>query len=153
MNFIRNFYDRLVVELVYKFSPLLKRLTPKCIYQKLTRGFTDVDLYNLDMNLSVIIRDRVKAFSKLNYENYCSLPSSYRHMALWKRDLRKIEFAFDKLSDTGEDWIDASKYFDKIKDSEDSMDSDKWVKIVTVRREYIQKTLELFGRNFSNLWI
>ena len=149
MNFFRNFYD----DLVYNHSPWLKRLRPKSVYQKLTRGFTDVDLYNLDMNLSVIIRDRIKAFSKLNCDDYCSIPNGYQYMTLWKRDLKKIEFAFDKLSDTSQEWLDASKYFDKIKDSEDSMDSEKWVKIVTVRREYIQTILELFGRNFSSLWI
>lgn len=149
MDILKNFYD----DFLYDFSPLLKRLTPKNIYQKLTRGFSDNDLYNLDRNLAQIIHKRIKAFSKLNCGDYCSIPNDYQYVALWKRDLRKIEFAFDKLSDTSDKWIDAEKYFNMIKDSDNSMDSEKWVKIVTVRREYIRKTLELFGRNFTHLWI
>jgi|TARA_B110000467_G_scaffold153105_1_gene163092 hypothetical protein len=74
-------------------------------------------------------------------------------MTLWRRDIRKIEFAFEKLSDTSQNWLDADKYFQKIKDSDDSMDSEKWVKIVKTRRNYIEKCLVIFGRNFSNLWI
>ena len=33
------------------------------------------------------------------------------------------------------------------------MDSTKWVKIVETRRAYIKKCLQLFGNNFSELWI
>jgi len=151
IDLLKNFYD----DFLYDFSPLLKRLrlTPKFIYQKITRGFSDNDLYNLDKNLAPIIHKRIQAFSKLNCGDYCSIPNDYQYITLWKRDLRKIEFAFEKLSDVNNDWLDADKYFQLIKDSDNSMHSEKWVKIVTVRREYIRKTLELFGRNFMHLWI
>ena len=149
IDFLKNFYD----DFLYEHSPLIKRLMPKNIYQKITRGFSDADLYNLDKNLAPIIHKRIQAFSKLNCMDYCALPNDYQYVTLWKRDLRKIEFAFEKLSDVNNDWLDADKHFQLIKDSDNSMDSEIWVKIVTVRREYIRKTLELFGRNFSNLWV
>jgi hypothetical protein len=149
INFLKNFYD----DFLYEYSPLIKRITPKFIYQKITRGFSDADLYNLDKNLAPIIHKRIQAFSKLNCGDYCSIPNGYQYVALWKRDLRKIEFAFEKLSDVNNDWLDADKHFQLIKDSDNSMDSEIWVQIVTVRREYIRETLELFGRNFSSLWI
>ena len=149
IDFLKNFYD----DFLYEHSPLIKRLLPQHIYQKITRGFSDADLYNLNKNLAPIIDKRIQAFSKLNCMDYCALPNDYQYVTLWKRDLRKIEFAFEKLSDVNNDWLDADKHFQLIKDSDNSMDSEIWVKIVTVRREYIRKTLELFGRNFSNLWV
>ena len=142
IDFLKNFYD----DFLYRFSP-------KYIYQKITRGFTDRDLRRLDRNLAILIYSRIKEFSKLKCVDYCSVPVNYKYMTLWRRDIRKIEFAFEKLSDTSQNWLDADKYFQKIKDSDDSMDSEKWVKIVKTRRNYIEKCLVIFGRNFSNLWI
>ena len=81
------------------------------------------------------------------------MPDNYEYVSLWKRDLRKMVFAFDKLSDTSQNWLDADKYFNQIKDSDNSMDSTKWVKIVETRRKYIKQCLQLFGNNFSELWI
>tara|TARA_Y100001938_G_scaffold135020_1_gene196176 strand:+ start:14951 stop:15412 length:462 start_codon:yes stop_codon:yes gene_type:complete len=153
MNFLQNFYH----DFLYDYSHVIKRLHPKYVYQYLTRGFSDLDLYNLDRNLSKVIYKRIKAFSEINdnrksfpCNDYCEPPNGYEYYALWKRDLKKIEFAFEKLSSTSENWMDADKHFKSIKDETDSTN---WVKVVQTRRYYVQKTLELFGQNFRSLWI
>ena len=152
-SFLQDFYDNFL----YNYSPLLKCITPKAIYQKLTRGFTDDDLYNLDKNLAKIIHKRIEAYSKmsckLNGEYYCSMPSDYKHLTLWKRDLNKMIFAFEKLADTSQNWLDADKYYNKIKNSNDPANSTTWVKIVETRREYVKSILHLFAENFGQLWI
>ena len=152
-SFLQDFYD----DFLYNYSPTLQRITPKAIYDKVTRGFSDADLYNLDSNLAKLIHARIKAYEKINTSlcktDLCTMPDSYEHITLWKRDLRKMVFAFDKLSDTSQNWLDADKYFNQIKDSDNSMDSTKWVKIVETRRNYIKQCLQLFGNNFSELWI
>ena len=153
LSFLQDFYD----DFLYNYSPTLQRITPKAIYDKVTRGFSDADLYNLDRNLAKLIHARIKAYEKINTDlcktDLCTMPDNYEYITLWKRDLRKMVFAFDKLSDTSQNWLDADKYFNKIKDSDNSMDSTKWVKIVETRRAYIKKCLQLFGNNFSELWI
>ena len=142
-DFLKNFYD-----------DFLYRINPIHIYQKVTRGFSDNDLYNLDKHLAPIIHKRIQAFSKLkNCDEYCAIPEGYQYMALWKRDLRKVEFAFDKLSDINQDWLDADKYFQMIKDSDNPMDSERWIKIVEHRRKYIKGCLQIFSKNFNELWI
>lgn len=141
-DFFQNFYD----DFLYK-------LNPKHIYQKITRGFSDRDLYNLDRNLAKIIHKRIKEYSKMNCQEYCAIPEGYNYIALWKRDLRKIEFAFDKISDTSQNWLDADIHFKKIKDSDDPMDSTMWVKVVEHRRNYIDWCLRIFAKNFRQLWI
>jgi hypothetical protein len=143
IDFLKNFYD-----------DFLYRINPIHIYQKVTRGFSDNDLYNLDKHLAPIIHKRIQAFSKLkNCDEYCAIPEGYQYMALWKRDLRKVEFAFDKLSDINQDWLDADKYFQMIKDSDNPMDSERWIKIVEHRRKYIKGCLQIFSKNFNELWI
>ena len=150
-SFLQDVYDNFL----YNYSPLLKRITPKAIYQKLTRGFTDNDLYNLDKNIAKIIHKRIKAYAEINCndEYYCSMPSDYKHLTLWKRDLNKMIFAFEKLADTSQNWLDADKYYNKIKNSNDPANSTTWVKIVETRREYVKSILHLFAENFGQLWI
>ena len=150
-SFLQDFYDNFL----YTYKPLWKRITPKAIYQKLTRGFTDDDLYNLDKNLAKLILKRIKAYAELNCNDkyYCSMPSDYKHLTLWKRDLNKMIFAFEKLSDTSQNWLDADKYFNRIKDSDDPANSTTWVKIVETRREYVKSILHLFAEYFGQLWI
>ena len=85
MNFLQNFYH----DFLYDYSPMLKRLNPKYLYQYLTRGFSDLELHNLDRSLAKIIHKRVKAYSAINCDNYCAMPESYKHFTLWKRDLKR----------------------------------------------------------------
>ena len=141
-DFFQNFYD----DFLYRFNP-------KHIYQKVTRGFSDRDLYNLDRNLAKLIHKRMKIYSKMSCGDYCAIPDNYEYMALWKRDLRKIEFAFEKLSDSSQDWLDASKDVEKIKDSDNPVDSEMWIKVVEYRRNYIDWCLQIFAKNFRGLWI
>ena len=141
-DFFQNFYD----DFLYRFNP-------KHIYQKVTRGFSDRDLYNLDRNLAKLIHKRMKIYSKMSCGDYCAIPDNYEYMALWKRDLRKIEFAFEKLSDSSQDWLDASKHFEKIKDSDNPIDSEMWIKVVEYRRNYIDWCLQIFAKNFRGLWL
>jgi len=148
--FLQDFYD----DFLYNYRPLLQKMTPKALYQKLTRGFTDADLYNLDRNLAKLIHKRITAYEKYNCNtDYCTIPDNYKHITLWKRDLRKIIFAFDKLATRNNGWLDAEIYFHKIKDSDNPMDSTTWIKIVETRREYVRDCLHLFAENFSELWI
>lgn len=142
-DFLKNFYD----DFLYKLNPIH-------IYQRVTRGFSDNDLYNLDKNLAPIIHKRIQAFAKLkNCDEYCAIPEGYQYMALWRRDLRKIEFAFEKLSETDQNWLDADKYFQMIKKPNSAIDSERWMQIITVRRSYISKCLTIFSKNFRELWI
>ena len=146
MNFLQNFYH----DFLYDYSPMLKRLNPKYLYQYLTRGFSDLELHNLDRSLAKIIHKRVKAYAAINCDNYCAMPESYKHFTLWKRDLKKVEFAFEKLADTSQNWLDADKHFKNIKDENDST---TWVKVVQHRRKYIACCLDIFGKNFRSLWL
>ena len=151
--FLQDFYD----DFLYNYNPLIQKMKPKHIYQYMTRGFSDADLYNLDKNMAKFIYKRIEAYAELNNTicetDYCVIPDTYESITIWNRDLNKMVFAFEKLSDTSQNWLDADKYFKKIKDSNDPMDSTTWVKIVETRREYIKKCLQLFGNNFSELWI
>ena len=96
LSFLQDFYD----DFLYNHAPTLQRITPKAIYDKVTRGFSDADLYNLDRNLAKLIHARIKAYEKINTSlcktDLCTMPDSYEHITLWKRDLRKMVFAFDK---------------------------------------------------------
>ena len=146
MNFLQNFYH----DFLYDYSHVIKRLNPKYLYQYLTRGFSDLELFNLDRSLAKVIHKRIKAFSEINCVEYCELPDGYQSIVLWRRDLRKITYVFEKLADTSDNWLDADKHFQSIKNENDSTN---WVKVVQTRRFYVQKTLELFGQNFRRLWL
>ena len=133
------------------------RFKPYFIWQHLTRGFPEHHLWSLDHHLSEHIAPRLRAFADYTLHGYPHdyLPDkhgiedttvSFMH---WKRDLKKLAFAFEKLADENKDWIDAADHW-KGKMSEE--ETAKWLKVTEVRGKFIQDNLVFFGKYYSNLW-
>jgi len=67
----------------------------------------------------------------------------------WKRDIKKLAFAFEKLAEESGDWEDAA---DQWKGKMSEEETAKWLRIVKIRGKFIQENLEFFGKYYSSLW-
>ena len=67
----------------------------------------------------------------------------------WKRDIKKLAFAFEKLAEESGDWEDAA---DQWKHPMTEEETAKWLKVREVRGKFIQDNLVFFGKYYSNLW-
>jgi hypothetical protein len=96
----------------------------KHLFQKLTRGFSDDETWNLDRRLAANIAPRLRLFKQLTH---CSpMDISFEE---WHRNLDQMIFSMEYL---------ASDYEDRKEDEE------TWNKV--------QAGCELFGRYLPQLW-
>ena len=132
------------------------RFKPYFIWQHLTRGFPEHHLWNLDRHLSEHIAPRLRALTDYplhgcpcDYAEKYGMENTSGGFMHWKRDLKKLAFAFEKLADENKDWIDAADHW-KGKMSEE--ETTKWLRITKIRGKFIQENLEFFGKYYSSLW-
>lgn len=131
------------------------RFKPRFIWQHITRGFPDHHLWNLDYRFSKFIAPRMRTFADYPLHGY---PSGYTGkygdettvaFMHWKRDVKKLAYAFEKLAENSQDWIDASEFF-KRKMSEE--EKERWFKVMEVRRKFIDDNLAFFGKHYRSFW-
>lgn len=120
-QYVGNFLDKLGISRLNWFQLQTRNL--KHLYQKITRGFGDNQLWSLDYNLAKIIYPRLKAFKEYKRMGY---PSDLKPNA-WEDMLDDMVFAFKDILD------------DDI-----GFDEEKYK-----RRE---KGLRLFYERFGDLW-
>lgn len=108
--------------------------------QRITRGYSDSDLWSLDHFLVEKIRTPLKAFVKMECESGMTLPSDFStDPAAWLEVLQKMEYAFDSV------WLEDHD-FDNRKQR--NMNSDQLVE----HEKKVQEGFELFGKYFRSLW-
>lgn len=98
-----------------------------CIWQHVTRGFSDADLWNLDMTMAKFLFPRLKRYKEHSY----SLPEPF----------------------TPDEW---NAILDKMIKAMDIIANGKWG-MPSEQQEKLEKEvdegLELFGKYFRYLWI
>lgn len=100
----------------------------KYIFQKLIRGYSDDELWDLDDTLARYILPRLKRFREVNTNSY---PGECGSLKRWYRKLDKMIWAFD--------YVIRNKEYDDIKE-------------IQKDNKRCQEGLELFGKYFWNLW-
>lgn len=111
----------------------------KFLYQRITRGYSDSDVWNLShFTLRKVYRP-LKEFVKNYEERGMSLPMDFEtDPAGWTLVLKKIEYAFDDM------WK-----------SENDDSYDLWrgtPEKVKEHNDKVQEGFELYGRYFRDLW-
>jgi len=130
-------------------------------FQKIFKGYSVSDLWNLDFHLAKIIFKRLKAFKKLERFGY---PAGIKSFKEWNEILDKMIFSFEfVISNFGTEenykWHD--EIWEKLEKKEVSLTIGN-KKIYTDRKynkekckEYYKKYTEgmtLFSEHFHNLW-
>lgn len=135
----------------------------KWFFQRLFRGYSDCDLWNLDYHLAKIILKRLKAFKKMERKG---IPSTLNSFDEWNKILDKMIFSFEFIrSDYGwdENFIWHDEIWEKLEKKEKIMninigDKDFYSDIkfnAEKHDEYYQKYeegMELFSKYFGSLW-
>ena len=102
------------------------------LYQKLTRGFSDKETWNLDYEIAKFALPRVKRFREFTLNEDCVAGHPGRiSYDEWIEILDTIIYALDCTT----------KEYDMLLATDDCVDPDKW-----------QEGLDLFGKWFRDLW-
>lgn len=110
-------------------APLKSKL--KLLWQRLTRGFDNTELWNLDDTIAQFVLPRLKAFR--NYTN--GVPIEYNSLEEWQEAIDKMIFFFESVIDN--DW-----FWKADRTKEEMLEHEK----------KMHEGLELFCKNYSNLW-
>lgn len=97
-------------------------------WQKLTRGYSDEELWNLDSTICEWLLPRLKTFK----EKTIGFPLDFSSLEEWKETIQKMIDAFEL----------------HISDLPDNLRTEEFKK----ESKLIQEGLELFGKYFNNLW-
>ena len=96
-------------------------------YQKITRGFTDEEIWNLDNTIAKWLLPRLKYLK----ENTCGYPPDLKTFEEWQDILQKMINAFELYNS----------------------DSNKFdLKQLKTEQEIIEEGIHLFGKYFGYLW-
>jgi|6_EtaG_2_1085325.scaffolds.fasta_scaffold00110_35 hypothetical protein len=108
----------------------------KWFFQRLIRGYSDSDIWNLDTFIVKKIRKPLKAYIRHQEKEGMSLPATFdKDPTAWLLTLSKIEFAFDEVYED-KTWLDGKLT------KEERLEIDKRV----------VEGFELFGKYFQHLW-
>ena len=149
----------------------------KWFYQKLTRGYSDRDLWSLDCTFTDFILPRLKSFrkSKLNGYPACleegavhnhggsiNKEQEEKNFQIWFGTIDKMILAFEYMKLNGDDLdsgVEDFEFVDSKKDGYKEMkikkNEDKWslyMKECKRRQEVIEEGLSLFSKYYQNLW-
>ncbi|RLG11471.1 hypothetical protein DRN73_05235 [Candidatus Pacearchaeota archaeon] len=121
----------------------------KHYWQRLKRGWSDEDILNLDIFLSRLIADTIRAFRKKSYF-FC--PPGFKSPEEWKRCLIKIEESFrvaEKVAKGDIVYIPSNEK-EKIR----KMSKVRGLKVLSIKEaKKFEEGLTLFIKNFHYLWI
>jgi hypothetical protein len=126
----------------------------KWFLQRLIRGYSDCDLWNLDSHLSDIIAKRLKSFKKINVNSH---PGFIKDLDEWHQNIDKMIWAFENYNkdDYCFTFHDEMKFDEpnengciKVLDTGCKCDKEK----LKNHWEKTQEGIELFSKYFSDLW-
>lgn len=116
-------------------------------FQRMFRGYSDNEVWNLGWAAAKYVLPRLKAFA----EDTIAYPPAYETFEDWKADLGKMIAAFDWVAnlDEREDELirKCGGYFAKDADGETA-----WVKRLAEKEKEVDEGMALFGKNILNLW-
>lgn len=139
----------------YKLQSFPKEV--KWFFQKLFRGYSDVEIWNLETSLSRPILKKLKAFKNSNRHGY---PKDLTP-ELWESILDEMINGFTFLYEEGgitkeyQDFLNKKwdSKFNEIKvDVSLEEEGNKLREINNKKCEDAQKGIELFGKYYTNLW-
>lgn len=122
----------------------------KYFFQRLFRGYSDVDLWNYGEFVCKKILPSLKAFIKMERHGY---PAEFKNRAEWEKVLQEILWAVEEIAyNKGEDKI-TDKYFPdsssrKLTDEE----REKMGNEIGEYWERCEKGMELFGKYLPAMW-
>ena len=133
----------------------------KWFFQKILRGYSTLELWNLDYTFSKFILKRLKAFQKMKRYGH---PSDLKSMEEWNSIIDKMIFSFEYAQfDYGmdEDYLGHNRIWEPIQEKQEVFKINN--KPVYVNWRYnkdihdidhkkYQEGIELFSKYFSNLW-
>lgn len=100
------------------------------LWQRLSRGYDDTEVWNLDDALTALIQPRLKCYVTWQTEHGSATPDEFaKDPAAWLEVLRKMERAFDLLVDSRSSLTDTPE-----------------------AQQEIEEGLALFGRYYRGLW-
>ena len=110
-------------------APLKTKI--KWFWQRLTRGFDDTELWNLDNTIAEFVLPRLKAFR--NYTK--GFPVEFNSLEEWQEAIDKMIFFFENIID--DEWFWKTEHT-----KEELLELEK----------KMHECLELFCKNYSHLW-
>ena len=110
----------------------------KHIIQKLTRGYSDKELWGLDFTIAKFVYPRLKAFKRSRRFGFPAELSEEK----WEKTLDKMILAFELLCEIEGETIVPKEYLENEKTIDKYFESEK----------KIDEGLKLFGKYFRNLW-
>lgn len=155
-NMLQNFYYKYIR---YYFNRII--LYP---LQKLFRGYSDKDLWNVDYSLGMIIVKYLKAFKKSKRNSY---PSCFNNMEEWEEVLDDMIYAFDYLANVQdkdmEIWNECGckikLNFSTKENGEDFIQHESsdetfenYKRISEKKYDEAKKKAQLFIEHFNSLW-
>jgi len=129
----------LILKIAYRIKGKIRYLHKDILYffQKIFRGYSDVDMWSLDHFLAKKIYKYLKIFRYRKRMGYCGDFASFEE---WNKALDKMLWS---MKETAEDFPTEQKFFRNSKFDEKGF------------KEYskkLQEGLELFGKYFTSLW-
>lgn len=147
---LKEIYYEYRWRITYYFHPRSIRY----MYQFLTRGFSDKQIWNLDNSLSKFLQPRLREFRK----NLSGHPSDLKGMKEWETILDKIDLAIvyhqsdgDDL-DSGIDIDDVTFEYGGMKTKKDEKKWNAWIKEMARRDKVMDDGFALLGKYYRNLW-
>ena len=119
----------------------------KWFFQKLFRGYSDIEIWNLGDTLARFAEPRLKKFM----DETCGFPPDYATFEDWKADLEKMLSAINWAAHYEE-------YEDKIIEEcggywvRDENGKPLWLEKVRVKDKEAREGLELLGKRWMHLW-
>ena len=129
----------------------------KYAYQRITKGYCDTDLWNLDYYLICLLSEALKEFSETTYSYPMNLTEEE-----WRQKLLEMSNHFSNISEYTNNDINnrAEKSFDDYWDSKGTDKEDKlynnWIEIskdaFKFREEEKNKAFDMIKEWFFDLW-
>ena len=129
----------------------------KYAYQRITKGYCDTDLWNLDYYLICLLSEALKELSETTYSYPMNLTEEE-----WRQKLLEMSNHFSNISEYTDNDINnrAEKSFDAYWDSRGTDKEDKlynnWIEIskdaFKFREEEKNKALDMIKEWFFDLW-
>ena len=117
----------------------------KWFFQRVFRGYSDDELWNLDYTIAKWILPRLKAFKKDNI----GWPVHFDSFTEWTKTIDEMIWSFDFI-------VNQDKYEDKLIEKYGSeLDENgkyKWIVETEKLVDRCNKGLELFAKHYRNLW-
>jgi hypothetical protein len=141
-------YYRFLLKIWDVISPIYNYRRLEWMWQRLTKGYDDTELWDLDSNITNYILPRLKGFRQLEHKGISNEYETLSHEESSKLNEKEGNEYFQRCVDT------YNRDIDKMILSFELMKTDKWDTIEEYHKQevIINEGLQLFIKNYRSLW-